>query len=349
MRSSDTIPYTDLEKNSSKKIQFWFDSVKEAQDFKYLISDLKLVSKKQKEDMECILAESLQFSKHKTKYRKGFYWKIEDIDKMTTLDQIVNSSEQIPKLVGWQHQDFIISANGLPKLTVEATEHEITWNNVAQRIPRLIQSVNCGIPSIIFQKIGERSTEKNLGWFLQTLVNASKIYGIPCIAILFDNNSRRNAEKKLSKIMVSLLDFLWNNNKKSLEEFEKLLKEIQNENEKFAKKWYDPKKLLDAKWLEITDYEVKVVPGVRPDASMWKTKGTGGLDPYPGLVAMADFLFCRTGPNKTDRKKSLTVKFRNIKKDFWWFKKYPTELYLQMLIDPEYRIADKVEYMDCND
>ena len=77
---------------------------------------------------------------------------------------------------------------------------------------------------------------------------------------------------------------------------------------------------------------------------MWKTKGTGGLDPYPGLVAMADFLFCRTGPNKTDRKKSLTVKFRNIKKDFWWFKKYPTELYLQMLIDPEYRIADTVEY-----
>lgn len=77
---------------------------------------------------------------------------------------------------------------------------------------------------------------------------------------------------------------------------------------------------------------------------MWKTKGTGGLDPYPGLVLLADLLLCRSGPKKSDRNRRLVVEFRYIREDFWWFQKFPQELYLQLLIDEEKRIADEVVF-----
>tara|TARA_Y100000590_G_C15732891_1_gene1017651 strand:+ start:141 stop:1217 length:1077 start_codon:yes stop_codon:yes gene_type:complete len=351
-KEKNVIPYTKLNSKQTKngkfstKIQFWYDSVKEAKDCMELLNESR--SEKKDHVME-IFENSLQFSKHKTGYRNGKYWQIENITRMSTFDDIIRSSVQIIEVIKWQHQDFIISYDGIPKLTIETTEHQITWNNVAQRMPRLIQSVNCGTPTIIFQRIGERTTEQNLGWYLQTLVNATNIYKIPCVGILFDDNSRDEAEKKLSNIMIELLDYLSTNNQESRKKFEELLWEVHKENKEKAEKFYKSDKLLRSGWLEITDKEVKVIPGVKPSATMWKTKGTGGLDPYPGLVVMADILLCRTGPSKNDRRKSLTVKFRHIKEDFWWFKKYPTELYLQMLIDPEYRISDTVEYLEEDD
>ena len=137
MRSSDTIPYTDLEKNSSKKIQFWFDSVKEAQDFKYLISDLKLVSKKQKEDMEYILAESLQFSKHKTKR-----WIQGGATLQTSTKESARWTQQ------WHH------ANGLETRRISVTSKDMFGHGIS------IILLNIGMyfvaPAVLIMKIRKR-------------------------------------------------------------------------------------------------------------------------------------------------------------------------------------------------
>ena len=145
--------------------------------------------------------------------------------------------------------------------------------------------------------------------------------------------------------MENLINSISDNNRKLHKKFEKLMSDLVSNNKTKAEEWYNFEKIENRKWIEMNETEVKVIVGVDPKAKMWETKGTGGLDPYPGLVVMSDFLLCRNGKNGNKRQKKLIVKFKLIQEDFWWFKKYPTELYLQMLIDPQMRIADGVEYL----
>ena len=337
---------TDFTKfDSPNSLEFWFDSTKEAQDFKSQLTSSQYNHDVASNIIKSIIDTSPKFVKHKTRYRKGVYWPLEDIDQMLTTDQRTLSSKSLTDLISWQHHDYIITNNGNPILAIETTDHVITWNNVAQRLPRMISAAKLGIPSVIFQKIGDRSLDNYKGWYLQTLVNATKIYKTPSVAILFDDSNRLEAEEKLSSIMENLMNSVTKKDKQSHKKFESLMNDLVLENKTQAKQWYDFEKIKNRKWIAMNKTEVKVIVGVKPTANMWKTKGTGGLDPYPGLVVMSDFLLCRSGSDGKKRNRKLTVKFKLIKEDFWWFKKYPTELYLQMLIDPQYRIADNVEYL----
>jgi hypothetical protein len=323
-------------------LTLWFDSAKEGQDFGRLLELHEEIFRRKRATAQEILERCSKFVKHKTDYRKGVYWPLADIERMETLNVKVNAPSSIVRMSEWQHQDFIIANRHNPLLVVEVTEHILTWNNVAQRLPRLVLPVSYGVPSIILQKIDEKSATKYKGWFLQALCRSTEIFNKPTIALLYDDKTRVKAERLLSELSCSLVDFIAFNSRESGEAFGEMLTKISEENQALAKQWYDHNSLKSCRWLDVGPDYVKVIIRVDPADSMWKTKGTGGLDPYPGLVLMADILLCRTGPSKKDRDKKLIVVFERLKEDFWWFRQFPSELYLQLLIDPKRRIADEV-------
>jgi hypothetical protein len=332
------------DKGKKYPLTLWFDSAKEGKDFADLLGMNRDYFKSLSVEVQTILQSSAKYVKHKTGYRKGLYWPLVDIQKMITIENKVKAPDSITRMSQWQHHDFIIAKEYSPMLAVEVTEHALTYNNVAQRIPRLVLSVSHGVPSLIFQKIDEKSKNKNKGWFLQALVKSTEIFKCPCSALLFDDNSRVQNEKVLSDLSCNFIEHICFGEEKSLEKAMKLLWNITEENRKMARELYDANPLSSCKWLSIDSNEVRVIIGVRPEDSMWNTKGTGGLDPYPGLVLLADILLCRVGPKKSDRNRKLVVEFRHIKEDFWWFKRFPSELYLQMLIDEKMRLADEVVF-----
>jgi hypothetical protein len=292
-----------------------------------------------------ILTSAGKFVKHKTGYRQGLYWPLTDIDSMRTLDKEIQSSKSIVHTTEWQHQDYIIANSGEPSLAVELTEHAFRYNNVAQRLPRLVRPLSYGVSTAILQKVDERSQDKYKGWFLKALVNASRIFKTPAVSYLYDDSQRGQSENALSRLTCQLVDSISFGDAGSLKDFRKTLGEKLRENEKMADDLYDESELLDSsKWLSVSSNRVEVIIGARPDRKGWKTKGTGNLDPYPGLVLLADLLLCRTGPRKSDRSRKLVVVFKHLPKNFWWFKKFPTELYLELLIDPAKRIADDVVF-----
>jgi hypothetical protein len=329
---------------STYPLTLWFDSSKEAKDFADLLEMNKDYFKQYDAEIQGILDNSMKYVKHKSYYRKGVYWPLIDIQKMKTTANKARAPESITRLSQWQHHDFVIANQFDPMLAVEVTEHILTWNNVAQRIPRLVLSASYGVPSVILQKIDKDSKDKYKGWFLQALSNSTKIFKTPCVALLFDESGRTQNERLLSTISCNLIDYICFKNKEALNGFEELLLKSVEENQKTAEKMYDVDALLSCSWLRVDSKEVCVLIGVRPEDSMWNTKGTGGLDPYPGLVLLADLLLCRTGPKKSDRSRKLVVEFSRLKEDFWWFKKFPEELYLQLLIDEKRRIADEVVF-----
>jgi len=325
-------------------LTLWFDSAKEGKDFANLLM-------RNRDHFTCaganlgnILDSSLKYVKHKTDYRKGVYWPLVDIHKMRVLDSKIIAPHSITELSQWQHHDFVIAKNQDPMFAVEVTEHILTWNNVAQRLPRMVLSASNTVPSAILQKFNEKTTDKHKGWFLQAFSKSSEIFKTPCVALMFKEDNREDQAKVLSDLSCDLLEYICYDSTEALKRMNEHLWSIAEDNQKVANKLYAANPLLPCKWLTITPEEVRVFIGVRPEDSMWNTKGTGGLDPYPGLVLLADMLLCRTGPKRTDRSRKLVVEFKNLKRDFWWFAKYPDELYLQLLIDKDKRIADEVVF-----
>lgn len=332
------------DRNKQFPLTLWFDSAKEGKDFANLLEINGAHFNSLGVDIGTILQSSAKYVKHKSDYRKGIYWPLVDIQRMITTEDKVKAPDSITRLSQWQHHDFIVAREHDPLLAVEVTEHILTWNNVAQRLPRLVMSASQNVPTMILQKIDTKSKDKYKGWFLQALCRSTEIFKCPCLALLFDDNSREQSEKLLSDVSCKVVDYACFKDEKSFDEFKELLWKIAEENRDMAKHLYDADSLTSCSWLSVNSQEVRVKIGVRPEASMWKTKGTGGLDPYPGLVLLADLLLCRSGPKKSDRNRRLVVEFRYIREDFWWFQKFPQELYLQLLIDEEKRIADEVVF-----
>lgn len=135
--------------NKRYPLTLWFDSAKEGQNFARLLELNDEFFQSKNINVRTILQRSLKYVKHKTLYREGIYWPLADIEKMLTLNKKVRVPFSITKMSKWQHQDFIIANNYDPMFVVEVTEHALTYNNIAQRIPRLVLPASYGVPSAI--------------------------------------------------------------------------------------------------------------------------------------------------------------------------------------------------------
>lgn len=245
--------------------------------------------------------------------------------------------KNIIELTDWCSPDIIISRDEEPILTVETTYHELTHNNIAQRIPRQVKSARKGVPSIIFQKQAKDETEDYLNWYAQSFLKAMKAHGTTCLPILFNDETHDSKSKQLTRICNEYI-----NNGES-----QTISDIRDEAEQIAE-GYDPDTVLKTKngnsrsWIRDFDDEVVCIVGANPDAQGWRTKGTGNMDPYPGLAKMCELLFCYD--DSGNRTKRLTTYFRNLPRDFWWFQENENSLYYRIIKEFSEEVYYKGEY-----
>jgi hypothetical protein len=343
------------------KITIWAESEAEAQEFLSVFgADLDFI-------IEKIFIAKKSSGKRDVgfKYFQGSYYPY-DFEKKATIDTPITAPLFITDLVQWCSPDIIIATDKAAILTLELTFHILTFNNVAQRIPRMIRSAACKVPSIIFQKVNYDHLQE-VTWFTKTFAKATIIYETPCLSLLFDDSEYDEARA----ILVGALNsFVCEIDKKETISYilNRMMPYVLEYSEKSV---LFRKNGVDRKWITITESEVIVSIGVRDNCALtgikdygcqgddqdkilfrknlssrpkgekgcvWLSKGTGGMDPYPGLVKMCEILFCYNDFGKKTKK--LTSSFSNLPISFWWFAKNPNEIYYKLI----HSFSDKVVY-----
>lgn len=290
-------------------------------------------------------------------YLTGKYREYSSVEN-DVLENVVDAPGAVTDLVQWCCPDVIITKDRNPVLSLEFTYHEPTWNNVAQRLPRLVRAAACDVPSIIFQKCDKNNPKKS--WVAEVYRKLSQIYGVYSLPIFFSDEDFEKKRSQLLKLSNELIE--------GKNDFKEVMKDIYDEtldiSANFSQDEFEfDRKGLRRKWLpRITHNMVEVHISVKQQCGpgvcatekctndfermqtkkkirtrdrktergcMWLTKGTGGLDPYPGLIKLSEILCCYN--NDGQRIKTLLTKFRELSEDFWWFKKFPESLYYRLI------------------
>ncbi len=270
-------------------------------------------------------------------YLNGKYY-IYDLLAHAATDVVIEAPARITALVQWCSPDIILSEDEKPLLSIETTYHTLTYNNIAQRIPRQIKSAKEGNENVIFQKIETGNLNDLVYWFVKTFEKATEIYKTSSMVLLATEDNFESKRQTLIDLCKSAI-------KKDVQ-FTKICKEILDDMNKIAQSYTETSILMNKrggkfrKWLKIDDNDAYVYIGVKPEGAGWETKGTGLMDPYPGLVKMVEILFCYNNNGKKIRR--LTTVFTELPRNFWWFEKHPDEIYYKMIKE----FSDEVKYKE---
>jgi hypothetical protein len=293
-----------------------------------------------------------------SKYLGGKYF-VYNLEKKFLSKEIIDAPESIRELTQWCSPDIIISKDNKPLLVIELTFHTLVYNNVAQRIPRIAKSAEKRIPSIIFQKTDYQDNIL-LSWFCRSLNNLGNIYNTKALPIFFDDKDYDESVLKLKNIVKEIFE-------NKLPDFNSLININQKFSKTYNKETllYGKKKKKRT-WITNANNKIIVNIGVRDNCAVkkinsnflpgcqgndedkkkfrkhlrnkppeekgcvWLSKGTGGMDPYPGLVKMSELLLCYN--DDFIKTKKVEVHFSKLKKNFWWFKKNEDkEIYLKLI------------------
>lgn len=313
-----------------KNVTVWAESSAEIEDF------IVLLKKEARFNIKSVFVAKRGIGNN---YLAGTYFPY-DLKLKACLAKEAKAPKFIVDLVQWCSPDIIIADDKQAFLSIETTYHTLTYNNIAQRIPRQVRSSIKSVPNVIFQKIENRNIETTKIWFCKSFMSTDYIYKIPSLAILFTEKDFDNKRKQLVKLCNVMING---------EDSKEIVNQIKTDMEFFASK-YDPKSVLYTKkgdlrnWIRDKKDKVIVIIGVKPEGTGWKTKGTGLMDPYPGLVKMSELLFCFNVNGK--RTKKLWTYFKFLPRDFWWFEKFPNELYYSIIKEFSNKVYYKGELKD---
>jgi len=266
-------------------------------------------------------------------YRAGKYYPYDLSTGMRNDKHTITVPDNVQDILQWGCPDVIIASGESPILSIETTSHKLRWNNVAQRVPRQLRAAKLGVPNVIFQRVDSyESDDPWINWFCEIFRKATKIHGTSSLAIPYVESDREKKAKQLA----GLCNYFATGYE------EETLCEVQEEMEKYTTE-YDEETLLKGKsgdprsFVDKSDH-VTCTIGVKPDGSGWDTKGTGNLDPYPGLVKMIEILCCYEGKRK---KRKLVTHFSNLPEDFPWFRER-SSLYLDLIEE----FSDEISHTD---
>lgn len=300
-----------------------------------------------------------------------------DINKGKAVSK-VDCPDAVKNAVQYCTPDLIITENKAPRVAAEITFHKLTYNNVAQRLPRMLKCAEAGFDSFLFQLINPTQKMYN-SWLAEALRIADSITpDSHCLPIFFDE---KTAQSQLNLFRNIIKSTTTNNHMEYESIIETLIKQ-----RKAHTQFYNPDDVLltangmKRSWIRLSDDKVKIISGVRrncdrisgiecglnhcqdttsrrstrqqikegthlinknngePVKCVWITKGTGGLDPYPGLALLGKLLFGYDSSGNEIR--SLHFHFRHLPDDFWWLENNESEVYYKIIKE----ISDVVTY-----
>lgn len=276
-------------------------------------------------------------------YVLGEYFRTSDDEDVDVYEgRPVASPEGIRELVQWCTCDIMISRGNEPVVVLEDTTH-IVRMNLYQRLPRLAKAAMLRVPSLVLQ--GTRGVDFNLRgdrWALYRYLSAferiAKANSLsPSLPIYYLPNE--NAEAVAQKFVLEHISALLNADDNKVASDRKAVLDSINDilkNGLFG----NPEIAPDIPSISHSGVEVIVRIGARPERPSWRTKGSGQMDPYIGMLVAAKYLYCYDSEGV--QVKPLVIEFAYLPTDFFFFKDWEksNSLYKRL----PFEIADEIRF-----
>jgi hypothetical protein len=251
----------------------------------------------------------------------------------------------IERLLRYDRPDIIVTVDGKPRLVVEKTSEVPTGHNVGQRFARFANAVEEGVMVVFFLPFVAMKHGRYAGVcyiparLFMALETMERIHGVPVLAVnwpcnktyeLFrdgsqDDNMRRLVEDLLEndfvyckcKVIDELRQIMRNT------EAERTMKEPSTSEPPPSVKFVDT--IQYAKVLE-KDFpaDFAMVPSVFLDRKKTLVYELGMTpqncrreDPYTGTQFIYDYIWCRSGPNPSNKHTNLVLSVPLVTKKRW--------------------------------
>jgi hypothetical protein len=247
----------------------------------------------------------------------------------------------VDNLITYDRPDVILVKDGVPVITIEKTREVPTGHNVGQRVARLVRSVEAGVPTVKFfpfdaRKHGAHSSMCNLNArLLMSFENMWQIHDTPMIAVNWPSDERgeliedESADHGLRHLIRSYIDSRFDFRCEVFSDLrEQQLVEYEQRCKTYGAYSVPPPSLQIRSTLEFLD-EVKISTRstlgksltVRSESVVYEIGMSEDKcrreDPYTGTQFIYDYLYCRSGPDTSEKYRNLILYFPNIRKDIW--------------------------------
>ncbi|EPR9417417.1 hypothetical protein ACU9ZA_004831 [Klebsiella pneumoniae] len=271
-------------------------------------------------------------------YVAGSYYIATNDEHVDVTNELIQAPQAIVELVQWCTCDIMISVGDHPVCVIEDTTH-IVRMNVFQRVPRIIKAAQLGVHAIILQgKQGLDLNKRGDNWaiyrYMLPYQKANKIYPTLIAPVLYlpNDEDQCRAEMEVANLLATIFyaPNLISDKKLSIG---KNLDDI-------VLHGFNGNIAPPINSIRVSDKEVVVKIGARPERASWRSKGSGQMDPYIGMIAAAKYAYCFDhAGNKT---RDLVVEFTFLPDGFFYFTDWEssTSLYKRLAFE----IADKVVF-----
>lgn len=248
----------------------------------------------------------------------------------------------IERLIHYDRPDVILLADGAPVLTIEKTREVPTGHNVGQRTARLVRSIELGVPAVKFvpfraRKYGVHSGICNLNArLLMAFERMWSLHETPIIAVNWPANSHGELvedESADTSLRLLMQGFVNSNFSKTCDAFlNARINQLKEYNSRVAdyRPYSKPPSSLKiaATNRVIRDLGQTLNPSeaqhlsVRQESAVYnigmKEKSCKRTDPFTGTQFVYDYLYCRNGPETSDKARNLILHFPEIRKQIWF-------------------------------
>lgn len=276
-------------------------------------------------------------------YIEGQYFRTTNDNEVTVYDDMIVAPQSIIELVQWCTCDVMVSLGSVPIAVIEDTTH-IVRMNVYQRIPRLYKAALRGVPAMAIQ--GTRGLDFRLQgdcWGMHRHMRAyAAIFRLhPHTGVLpfyYISSDLVKSEAQAERDALLYLDALVRGDTYSAGQIRaKVLAEVNDIDDNGFRGFVAP----DIPSIEVTNSQVIVHIGAKPEKKSWREKGSGQMDPYIGMIAAAKYIYCFDVNGA--QVKEMVVKFTHVPPDFWWFRDWQQSRSLYKTL--AFEIADRVEFL----
>ena len=247
----------------------------------------------------------------------------------------------VENLIVYDRPDVILLRDGKPVITIEKTREVPTGHNVGQRMARLVRSVELGIPTIKFfpfdaRKHGAHTGICNLNArLLLAFENMWEIHNTAIMAVNWPSDSHGelleddSADRHLQELLGGFIDSGFNPHCAVFQRVKKdQLAEYSSRCDAYEAYGNPPPSLRIGKTKDILK-ELGITP-TTIDAKKLLLKSESVVyeigmteekcrreDPYTGTQFVYDYLYCRNGPDPSNKSRNLILYFPNIRHQIW--------------------------------
>ena len=244
-------------------------------------------------------------------------------------------------LVEYDRPDIILTHDGRPVLVLEKSREVPTGHNIGQRLARIVRSAEAEVPVVKFfpfdaRKHGEHSSICNLNarvlWAFHEMTN---LHGVPVLAVNWPSDERGellNDGSENDRVRELVSGYLESDFAIRVDEFHDQLDRMEDEFHHRVEQ-HEPYKrpppsveIRDTEEVlsdfdEIVGQDVRDALVRRDETVVYKIGMSPGScrreDPYTGMQFLYDYIWCRSGPEVTDKHRNLVLHFPKIPGARW--------------------------------